>query len=324
MSQKFGYDIHNSKKSECSNSTVQTLNSLVGTKFDDKTADTAFGKIKKNKLDIDVIESIVRPANAQEGTPNLKGTQLSHASAISAHASNLLEIEDIVGSNDSSVGKLVPKVKSLNNLVGTKVDTSTADTAFGRIKRNKDDIEDIEEITNSTTIENVYTSYWWVFDVSPGVHYIKKDTAPSWKPFDVSNPHIMHPNEIYITAVRMSMKQDMAWVLSIELFESKFHTNSAGKFVLIDQSDKGASVVKFSTNDIKQSKFKSIVSTASPFGYKLQDPADYNGFYVDHIKKTGENSGAIGSPERKLYIDIVYKSYNKFGDHWWTSKSTQV
>ena len=314
MSLKFGYDINYPRKSECSNNSTKAL---VGTKSDDKTADTAFGRIEKNKDDIAGVKSIVAPANAQEGTPNLKGTQLSHASAIAAHSNNLLELEN-------SVGKLVPKVKSLNNLVGTKVDTSTADTAFGRIKRNKDDIEDIEEITNSTTIENVYTSYWWVFDVSPGVHYIKKDTAPSWKPFDVSNPHIMHPNEIYITAVRMSMKQDMAWVLSIELFESKFHTNSAGKFVLIDQSDKGASVVKFSTNDIKQSKFKSIVSTASPFGYKLQDPADYNGFYVDHIKKTGENSGAIGSPERKLYIDIVYKSYNKFGDHWWTSKSTQV
>ena len=320
MSLKFGYDIHYPKKSKCSNNST----ALLGSKTDDKTADTAFGKIEKNKLDIDVIESIVGPVNALEGTPNLKGTQLSHASAISAHASNLLEIEDIVGSKDSSVGKLVPKVKSINGLVGTKVDTSTTDTAFGRIKRNKDDIEDIEEITNSTTIENVYTWYWWLFDVSPGVRYIKKDTAPSWKPFDVSNPHIMHPNEIYITAVRMSMLQSMSWVLSVELFESKFHTNMSGKFVLIDQSDKGDSVVKFSTNDIKQSKFKSIVSSVNPLGYKLQNPTEYNGFYVDHIKKSGENSGVIGSPGRKLYIDIVYKSYNKFGDHWWTSKSTQA
>ena len=240
-------------------------NSLIGSKSDDKTIDSAFGRIKKNK-------------------------------------------DDIVSSN---------------SLIGSKSDDKTIDSAFGRIKKNKDDIEDIEEITNSTAIENVSTSYWWLLDASPGPHFIKKDKAPAWKPYDASNPHIEHPNEIYITAVRMSMEQNMSWVLSVELFESKMkppYANSS-RLVLTDPSDKGVSVVKFLTNDIKQSKFKSIISLANPLGYKLQDPVDFNGFYIDHIKKSGEDSGAMNSVGRKLYIDIVYKSYNKFGDHWWTSKT---
>ena len=112
---------------------LSDTNSIVGTKADAKTTDTAFGRIEKNKDDLSDTNSIVGPANALEGTPNLKGTQLSHASAIAAHANNLIELEDIVGNKDGSVGKLVPKVKSLNGLVGTKADAKTTDTAFGRI-----------------------------------------------------------------------------------------------------------------------------------------------------------------------------------------------
>ena len=156
MSLKFGYDINYPRKSECSNNSTKAL---VGTKSDDKTADTAFGRIEKNKDDIAGVKSIVAPANAQEGTPNLKGTQLSHASAIAAHSNNLLELEN-------SVGKLVPKVKSLDSLVGTKADAKTTDTAFGKIKKIENNIGDIDEITNSTAIEKVSTSYWWLFDVS--------------------------------------------------------------------------------------------------------------------------------------------------------------
>ena len=46
---------------------------------------------------------------------DLKGTQLSYASAIMAHSNNLLELE---------------------GLLGTKTDSGTDDTAFGRIKKN--------------------------------------------------------------------------------------------------------------------------------------------------------------------------------------------
>lgn len=119
------------------------------------------------------------------------------------------------------------------------------------------------------------------------------------------------------------MKQNMDWVLSVELFESKMeppYANSS-RLILKDPNDKGASVVKFLTNDIEQGKFKSIISSSNPLGYKLQDPAVFNGFYVDHIKKSGANSGAYKSVDRKLYIDIVYKSYDKFGDHWWVSQT---
>ena len=138
---------------------LSDTNSIVGTKADAKTTDTAFGRIEKNKDDLSDTNSIVGPANALEGTPNLKGTQLSHASAIAAHSNNLLELEN-------SVGKLVPKVKSLDSLVGTKADAKTTDTAFGKIKKIENNIGDIDEITNSTAIEKVSTSYWWLFDVS--------------------------------------------------------------------------------------------------------------------------------------------------------------
>ena len=45
----------------------------------------------------------------------MKGIQLAQNSALAAHSNNLLELED---------------------LLGTKTDGETDDTAFGRIKRN--------------------------------------------------------------------------------------------------------------------------------------------------------------------------------------------
>ena len=58
-----------------------------------------------------------------EGESTLKGTQLSHASAITAHAHNLLELESDVG---------------------TKTDDKTANSAFGRIQKNKENIEKLK------------------------------------------------------------------------------------------------------------------------------------------------------------------------------------
>ena len=60
-----------------------------------------------------------------EGDPNLKGTQLSHASAIAAHSGNLL---------------------SLENDLGRKTDPKTADTAFGRIQKNKESLEKSKQV----------------------------------------------------------------------------------------------------------------------------------------------------------------------------------
>ena len=58
-----------------------------------------------------------------EGESTLKGTQLSHASAITAHAHNLLELETNLGS---------------------KTDDKTADSAFGRIQKKKENIENFQ------------------------------------------------------------------------------------------------------------------------------------------------------------------------------------
>ena len=119
-------------------SSAASVVSTVGQKTDNKTVDTAFGRIRKNKENIAIASSFVGSASSFEGESNLKGTQLSHASAISAHSNNLLELEDIVGRKDSSVGKLVPTVKLTSDLLGTKTDSAADDTAFGRIKSNEE------------------------------------------------------------------------------------------------------------------------------------------------------------------------------------------
>ena len=64
---------------------VASVVSNVGQKTDAKTVNTAFGRIQKNKENIAIASSFVGSANSFEGEPNLKGTQLSHASAITAH-----------------------------------------------------------------------------------------------------------------------------------------------------------------------------------------------------------------------------------------------
>ena len=112
-------------KEDISSSIVSTTNviasvvSSLGQKTDFKTVDSAFGRIKKNKKAIIASDSFAGSSNSLEGESSLKGTQLSHASAITAHAGNLLILED-------SVGK--------------KTDPKTADTAFGRIRRNEENL----------------------------------------------------------------------------------------------------------------------------------------------------------------------------------------
>ena len=102
---------------------IKNKSTLLGLKSDPKTADSAFGKIKKNKTDLSSVNTFIGSSSSQEGDPSLKGTQLSHANAIVAHVGNLLTLED-------SVGK--------------KIDSKTDDTAFGRIQKNKENIEKIK------------------------------------------------------------------------------------------------------------------------------------------------------------------------------------
>ena len=116
-------------KKNISNSIISTANvvasvvSSLGQKTDDKTVDSAFGKIKKNKKDIQTSNTLVGSSSSVEGESTLKGTQLSHASAITAHAHNLLELETNLGS---------------------KTDDKTADSAFGRIQKKKENIENFQ------------------------------------------------------------------------------------------------------------------------------------------------------------------------------------
>ena len=109
---------------------IQTKSILLGSKADSKTADSAFGRIKKNKKDIQTSNNLVGSSSSLEGEPTLKGTQLSHASAISAHAGNLLNLEDAVGS---------------------KTDDKTKDSAFGRIQKNKGDIQTSNNLVGSSS-----------------------------------------------------------------------------------------------------------------------------------------------------------------------------
>ena len=99
---------------------IQTKSILLGTKTDFKAADTAFGRIKGNKKDIQLSKTFIGSSSSQEGDISLKGTQLSHASAITAHVNNLLDLE--------------------RNL-GLKTDSKTDDSAFGKIQKNKENIE---------------------------------------------------------------------------------------------------------------------------------------------------------------------------------------
>ena len=105
--------IQNNKKN------IQTKSTLLGSKADSRSVDSAFGRIRGNKRDIQTSNNLVGSSSSMEGEPNIKGTQLSHASAIAAHAGNLLVVEDAVGK---------------------KTDDKTKDTAFGRIRRNEESI----------------------------------------------------------------------------------------------------------------------------------------------------------------------------------------
>ena len=112
-------------KEDISSSIISTTNVIasvvtsLGQKTDFKTVDSAFGRIKKNKKAIIASDSFAGSLSSLEGESSLKGTQLSHASAIAAHAGNLLILEDSVG---------------------TKTDPKTAETAFGRIRRNQENL----------------------------------------------------------------------------------------------------------------------------------------------------------------------------------------
>ena len=102
---------------------IQTKSILLGSRADSRDVNSAFGKIKGNRRDIQTSNNLVGSSSSLEGESTLKGTQLSHASAITAHAHNLLELESDVGS---------------------KTDDKTADSAFGRIQKNKENIEKIK------------------------------------------------------------------------------------------------------------------------------------------------------------------------------------
>ena len=176
--------IQNNKKN------IQTKSTLLGSRADSRSVDSAFGRIRGNKRDIQTSNNFVGSSNSVEGDPSIKGTQLSHASAITAHAHNLLIVEDSVGqktdpkTTDTAFGRIRgneesihssnslvgssnsvegdPSIKgtqlshasaitahsgnllNLENIVGTKSDSEATDTAFGKIQRNKENIEKLK------------------------------------------------------------------------------------------------------------------------------------------------------------------------------------
>ena len=109
---------------------IQTKSTLLGSKSDSRSIDSAFGRIKGNKRDIQTSNNFVGSSSSLEGESNIKGTQLSHASAIVAHAHNLLNLEDAVGQ---------------------KTDPKTRDTAFGRIRRNEESIHSSNSLVGSSS-----------------------------------------------------------------------------------------------------------------------------------------------------------------------------
>ena len=96
--------------------------------YNDEKGTTGSGEqVETNKESIENIKEFIGDVSSLEGDSDLKGTQLTHASAIMAHSNNLLELED---------------------LLGTKTDDDTDDTAFGRIKRNINNVS-IKETVGS-------------------------------------------------------------------------------------------------------------------------------------------------------------------------------
>ena len=83
--------------------------------YEEKGATGSGEQVEANKESIEDIKEFIGDASSLEGDLNMKGIQLPQNSALAAHSNNLLELED---------------------LLGTKTDDETDDTAFGRIKRN--------------------------------------------------------------------------------------------------------------------------------------------------------------------------------------------
>ena len=83
--------------------------------YEEKGAVGSGEQVEANKESIENIKEFIGDASSLEGDLNIKGIQLAQNSALAAHSNNLLELE---------------------NLLGTKTDDETDDTAFGRIKKN--------------------------------------------------------------------------------------------------------------------------------------------------------------------------------------------
>ena len=122
------------------------LESEVGTKADPKTKDTAFGRIRKNEEDIHSSVGFIGSSSSLEGESSLKGTQLTHATAITAHVHNLLNLESDVGTKTdiATTDTVFGRIKSNEEELGAKTNDKTVDSAFGRIQKNKENIEKLK------------------------------------------------------------------------------------------------------------------------------------------------------------------------------------
>lgn len=122
---------------------ISNLEGAVGSKTDTSEKDTAFGRIKKNA------EDIATNASDIDGLD----TRLTTAEGeIDTLQSEMDAVEKKADDNETNIGTLQTGVNDLNTLVGAKSDASTADTAFGRIKKNTENIA-----TNTNNITKLKT-----------------------------------------------------------------------------------------------------------------------------------------------------------------------
>ena len=181
-------------KEDILNTTISTSNVVasvalsLGSKTDPKTKDTAFGRIRRNEESIGNSNNLVGFSSSVEGESNIKGVQLSHASAISAHSNNLLDLE--------------------SNL-GLKTDSKTVDSAFGRIQKIKENIEKLKPST--VKLKEVTGSF-----IAPLNDKEKADIAGWWA----------MPRDSTIIAITIKARQALTGVSRVKIYSGTSWDNA--------------------------------------------------------------------------------------------------
>ena len=194
-------------------------------------------QVEANKESIEDIKEFIGDAGSSlEGESDLKGIQLSHASAIMTHSNNLLELED---------------------LLGTKTDDETDDTAFGRIKKN---------------INNVS---------------IKETTGKFIAPFNAGNVEITGwsmPDKNTVIAVFIKSNNRLSGVSRVTIYSSDIFFNSKHAMtspMYLNDMKKGKGAIMFMGRNPSHSKmFASTIGNA--VGSVAVRTVSVRFVYIDH------------------------------------------